>query len=546
MNNEGGTKQVIYGGPIITMNEKQPFIEAVGLEGEKIVAVGKLDDVKNQMGNDYIELNLDGNSLLPGFIDSHIHPIMYMFFQFNIELLNVKSLKELENILKEAVKNKKTDELTLCLSFKEEDFTDPKERVLPTRKLLDKICPNHPIFILRYDGHIGIANSKALEFVGIDKNTKVPEGGEIRVDNDGELTGIVSESARSMFLSKVSLPDPHDIQDYAINSFTTLAKKGLTTLHGILHLGFGGEAGDLGAAEIHLMKSVQERIPQSWYSMVYATKPMKIKRIKKPPLHEEKSDSKFTLGCYKAFLDGTFGGRTACMFEPFSDQPDKKGFLMEDEEKFYAKMKIAHDLGLQIAIHVIGDKGARICVDLYKRLLSESPREDHRHRMEHASMLTPDVLKDMKNLGIIASCQPPFINSEYTWLEKTLGKERCKYTYPMKSIIESGVILASGSDCPVEDPDVILGLHALVNRNGFVPEQCISMMEALKSYTINGAYAAFQEEVKGSIENGKLADFVILDKNPLEVSKDNIKDLKIVKTIIRGEVVYDGSKNKQN
>jgi predicted amidohydrolase YtcJ len=321
------------------------------------------------------------------------------------------------------------------------------------------------------------------------------------------------------------------------------AEKGLTSIHGILHLGKGGEAGDLKIDDITFIKSVQDKILQNCYFMVYALKPSELNKIKGPPLDEEKGDSKFKVGGYKIFLDGTFGSATACMWEAFSDQPDKIGFLMEEEEKIYEKMKNAHDLGYQIAIHVIGDKGARICVDLYKKLLSESPREDHRHRMEHASMLTSDVLKDMKELGIIASCQPLFITDEQDWLEKRLGKERCKYTYPMKSIIDAGIILASSSDCPVEDPDVILGLHALVTRNGFVPEECISMMEALKSYTINGAYAAFQEDVKGSIEKGKLADLVVLSENPLKVSNEDIKNIKVVKTIIRGKVVYNRSQN---
>jgi len=204
----------------------------------------------------------------------------------------------------------------------------------------------------------------------------------------------------------------------------------------------------------------------------------------------------------------------------------------------YEKMKVAHNDGFQIAIHVIGDKGNRICVDLYKKLLTEFPRDNHRHRIEHASMLTEDVIKDMKDYGIIASCQPPFINSEYTWLEKRIGKKRCEYTYPMKSIIDAGIVLVSGSDCPVEDPSVIMGLHALVDRNGFIPEQCITVEEALKTYTINAAYAAFEENIKGTIEEGKLADLVILDKNPLEVSKDKIKEIQVVETFIRGKSIY--------
>jgi predicted amidohydrolase YtcJ len=226
------------------------------------------------------------------------------------------------------------------------------------------------------------------------------------------------------------------------------------------------------------------------------------------------------------------------MFEPFSDAPNACGYCVVEEEEIYAKMKEAHNNGFQIGIHAIGDKGNRIAMNLYKRLLKEFPRDNHRHRIEHASMLTADVIQDMAKYKIIASCQPPFINSEFKWLTKRLGEDRCKYTYPMKSIIDNGVILASGSDCPIEDPNPILGLHALVTRNGFVPEECISIEDALKSYTINAAYAAFEENIKGSIEVGKLADLVILDKNPLKVPKEEIKNLQVLETIIRGKTVY--------
>ena len=215
-----------------------------------------------------------------------------------------------------------------------------------------------------------------------------------------------------------------------------------------------------------------------------------------------------------------------------------KGFSLVREESMFRRMKTLHKNGFQIGIHAIGDKGNRLLVDLYRRLLEEVPKENHRHRIEHGSLLTEDVIKDIKKLNLIVASQPPFINSEYTWLEKRLGKERCKYVYPFKSLIDAGIILSSGSDSPIEDPDIIQGLHALVTRNGFFPEQCITMEEALKTYTINGAYAAFEENIKGSIEVGKLADLVILDKNPLDVNKEDIKTIQVLETIIRGRVVY--------
>ena len=530
-------RKVFHGGPIITMNDNQPFVDAVGIEGEKIIAIGTLEEVKRKMGEDLNLIDLKGNTLIPGFIDSHMHPIIFLFFLINLDLSDAKSLKELKEILREDARKKGKGEFIFGRSLKEEQFDIP---VLPSKWDLDDVCPENPVFVLRYDSHIGIVNSNALELVDINTETKVPEGGEIRRNENGELTGIISENALDLVYSKITkylIPEPDVIQETAHKGFKLLAKKGITSIHGILQLGKSSEGGDLGFIEIPIFKSIQQKILQNWYGLITTEKPKKLLKIKRPPLDGGKEDSKFRLGSLKLFLDGTFGAKTACMWEPFSDAPDMCGFCVVDEDDIYEKMKSAHNNGFQISTHVIGDKGNRICVDLYKKLLEEFPRDNHRHRIEHASMLTDDVIKDMAKYGIIASCQPPFINSEYTWLEKRIGKERCKYTYPMKSIVDAGVVLISGSDAPIEDPSPILGLHALVNRNGFVPKQCITMEEALKTYTINAAYGAFEEKVKGSIEAGKLADLVILDKNPLEVSKDKIKGIQVVETIIRGKTI---------
>ncbi len=529
---------IFYGGPIITMNDKHPLVSAVGVEGERIVAVGTLEVVQQKINNVQNLIDLKGKSLLPGFIDCHMHPMSLVFFSINLDLFSVESLKQLQEILRETAKRKGKGEFILGLRLNEENFKNP---VLPSRWDLDDACPENPVFLLRYDSHIGVANSKALKLVEIDINTKISEGGEIRINEKGELTGIISENALTLVYSKIDkyvIPELKLFQESTEKAFKILAEKGITSIHGIIQFGKTRESGSLGPIETPLFRSVQEKIFQNWYGLIATDKPKKIIKIKQPPLDGGKEDSKFKVGCLKLFLDGTFGAKTACMWEPFSDAPDMCGFCVIDEDEIYEKMRDAHNNGLQIAIHVIGDKGNRVCVNLYKKLLDEFPRKDHRHRIEHASMLTDDVIEDMNRYEIIASCQPPFINSEYKWLEKRLGKERCKYTYPMKSIIEGGVVLISGSDAPIEDPNPILGLHALVNRNGFVPEQCISMKEALKTYTINAAYGAFEEKVKGSIEVGKLADFVILDRNPLEVPKDKIKDIQILETIIRGKTVY--------
>jgi len=528
-------RKIFYGGSIITMDDNQPIVNAVGIENDKIIAVGDIEDVKAFMAKKYDIVDLKGSTLLPGFTDSHMHPITFIFFLLNPDLSNITSIEELQTLLKEASKGKNTNELLIGFNLSEEKFKIP---ILPTRWDLDTACPEVPVFVLRYDGHIGIANSKALELAGIDEHTEVPEGGEIRRNYQGEYTGIITEKALELITSKISIPDTKLINDTAVKAFKILAEKGLTSIHGIVSIDKSGEFGEASAIEFSILKSIYDKILQNMYIMINTAKPKKLDRLRKLPLHGELSDTKFKIGVLKLFLDGSFGAKTACMYEPFTDAPNMCGFCVIGEDEIYERMKVAHNNGYQICIHAIGDKANRIAVDLYKKLLEEFPRNDHRHRIEHASILTSDVLEDMNKYGIIASCQPPFINSEFNWLEKRLGKERCKNTYPMRSILDNGVILISGSDCPIEDPSPILGLHALVTRNGFVPEECITMEEALKTYTIYPAYAAFQENIKGTIEVGKLADFVILDKNPLEVPKEEIKNIRVLETIIRGKTVF--------
>jgi predicted amidohydrolase YtcJ len=481
---------------------------------------------------------LDGKTLLPGFIDCHLHPVEKVFFLLHPDLSEVKNVDELTEILRRASVDKGVDDLILGFNFCEEIFDPP---TLPTRWDLDKASSDKPIFIVRYDGHIGVANSRALEVAGIDENTKPPDGGEIRKNDRGELTGVISEKARDLILSKISLPNAEEINVAAEKTFRLFASKGLTSLQGVLSADKSGEFGDTGAFELPIFKTIQDKILQNFYILLNTGKPEKLTSLKNPPLHDLKMDGKFKLGCLKLYFDGTLGAKTALMSEPFSDAPNMRGFCVISEKEIYERMKAAHINGFQIGIHTIGDKANKIVINLYKKLLNEYPRENHRHRIEHASILTKDVIEDMKEYGVIASCQPPFINSEHTWLEKRLGKERCKYTYPFKSIIEAGIVLVSGSDCPIEDSSPILGLHALVTRNGFIPEECISIEEALKTYTIKAAYSCFEENIKGSIEVGKLADLVILDKNPLEIPSDQIKNLQVLETIIRGKSVYKRS-----
>lgn len=487
------------------------------------------------MGQDCEYINLDGMTLLPGFIDCHLHPMGFVNHTLRPDVGTMKSLDELVEYLKVETIWFEEDEFIMAYNLNEERFD---KTILPNRWDLDKACPDHPLFILRYDGHIGIANSKALKIAEITEQTVIPEGGEIRKDKEGKLTGVITEKALNLIFSVIPVPSDNDIATAASHVSTYLAERGLTSFHGVINGDSRFKSDHRETDEMSLYQSTHYNILQDCNAYIetdYREKALDLGNI---ATENSNTGSKFKIGGLKLYLDGSFGAKTACMFEPFTDAPEECGFCVIEEEDIYDKMKIAHNKNFQIIIHAIGDKANRIAMDLYKRLLEEFPKDDHRHRIEHASMLTKDVITDMAKYGIVASCQPPFINSEYDWIAKRIGDERCKYTYPMKSLVDAGVVIASGSDCPVEDPHPIMGLHALVTRNLFVPEQCISVEEALKSYTINAAFAAFEENLKGSIEEGKFADLVILDKNPLETPKDKIRNINIVETIIKGNSVF--------
>lgn len=507
----------------------------MGISGDKIASVGTLDEVKQVMGEECNVINLNGTTLLPGFIDCHLHPVGFINHSLRPDVANMKSLNELQEYLKMETIWFKEDEFIMAYNLNEERFD---KKFLPSKWDLDIACPDHPLFILRYDGHIGIANSKALKLAEITEHTLVPEGGEIRKDKEGKLTGVISENALNLIFSVIPVPDDSEIATAASHFSTYLAERGLTSFHGVINGDIRFKSDHSDSDELSLYRATQMNISQDCSAYIETDYREKALEIGDLALQNSSSSSKFKIGGLKLYLDGSFGARTACMFEPFTDAPETCGFCVIEEEDIYDKMKIAHNKNFQIIIHAIGDKANRIAMDMYKKLLKEFPRNNHRHRIEHASILTKDVISDMAEYGIIASCQPPFINSEHDWLSKRIGDARCKYTYPMKSIVDAGVILASGSDCPVEDPNPIMGLHALVTRNSFIPEQCLSIEEALKSYTINAAYAAFEENIKGSIEVGKFADLVILDKNPLQISEDKIREITILETIVKGETVY--------
>jgi hypothetical protein len=430
----------------------------------------------------------------------------------------------------------------------EDLFTEPPERYFPTRRELDRACPGRPVLVLRHDGHICSVNSVVLAKIGVGKSnvssvSKSCGIGEIRVDPDGEPTGVFTEGATALPLDHVPLPPGERLESGGIAFSKELASLGITTCGGILQIGDEGIAGKAGAVEIPLMEQFIRKgiIEQDFVFYIVTSKPKQLLRVDRT-FKKLSTDSvdfpRFSVGGIKIYADGSFGARTAAMYEPFSDSADgASGFLVKDRETLAGLFRETHDLGYQVVIHAIGDKANRVVVDVFAGLLAGHPGP-HRHRIEHASTVDAGTLRDAAKLGIIFACQPAFIRSEQSWLEARLGKDRLARTYAFKTIIDAGIVLAGASDAPVESANVLTAMQACVTRHGIVPGESIPVVDALRMFTAGAAFALRQEQFKGSIVAGKLADLVFLSDDPRAVLPGSIGNLRILRTYHRGVLIF--------
>jgi predicted amidohydrolase YtcJ len=539
---------------ILTIDKGESIANAIAVFDGKILAVGTVERVRREIaafqGQEdldvqptVVEMDVGGACIVPGFIDTHIHPGLYIYFRTQLDLSGARDYRDLGRMLQREGEKRAPDEWILGSDVMEDLFDDPKERHFPTRVELDRASPTRPVVVLRHDGHICAVNSAALRAMGITKESaksmSLP-GGEIRVDANGEPTGVFTEAATTFPLERVPMPAMDRLKAAGELFSRELASFGITTFGGIVQLGAEGIAGQAGAVEMPLMEILMQEKTFSQDIVFYLVtgKPRQLKRADAKIRKLDGNRGQFVVGGIKLYADGSFGARTAAMFEPYSDSPSgETGFMVKDSDSLLAMFKETHELGYQVIIHAIGDKANRIVVELFEQLLASSNRP-HRHRIEHASALDASTIADAARLGLTFCCQPAFINSEYTWLEARLGAHRIKMAYPFKSIVDAGVMLAGASDAPVESANVLKGIQACVTRRGLVKEECIPVMGALRMFTINAARALGQEQVKGSIEPGKIADFVVLGQDPRNVRVEKLEAIPVLATYHHGEKIF--------
>ncbi|MBI3579602.1 MAG: amidohydrolase [Ignavibacteriales bacterium] len=525
---------VFMHGNIWTVDPAKPTAEAIAVFNGRILAIGSDDEIKKYIGTHTKVIDLKGKRALPGFIDNHTHFMSGGFQLQSVDLRYAKSETEFAKLIKERAEQYPGRWIT----GGDWDHDNWPGGNLPTKELIDKFTPNTPVFVNRYDGHMSLANSYVLKLAGITKDTPDPPGGAIVKDpKTGEPSGVLKDEAMSFVYKHILDASDAEMLDAARLALAEARKFGLTSIQDI------SSAQDVRIYQ--MLKSKGEltarffsRLPISQWQHLAGT-----------GMHVPFGDEWIRLGSLKAFADGSLGSSTALFFEPFTSDPSTKGLASDIViDGRLEKWALAADkAGLQLSIHSIGDSANSLMLDLFERIVKTNPSWDRRFRLEHAQHIAPKDFVRFAKLGVIASVQPYHAIDDGRWAEKRIGHERCKTTYPFKSFLEHGVKMCFGSDWTVAPLNPLLGIYAAVTRrttdganpNGWFPEQKITMQQAVEAYTINNAYAAFEEKEKGSLSVGKLADIVVLSDDIFSADPVKIEQVRVMMTVVGGKIVYE-------
>jgi len=512
------------------MDPALPHAQAVAISGNHIVRVGTDKDVKPLIGKKTRIVDLEQKTVIPGLIDAHVHPFGAGRALTVLDLKGLSKEQILEKVARKA-KEAKTGEWVEAEGWDQGYW---KEKEFPTRYELDAVAPDHPAALSRIDGHSGWYNSLALRLSNIDKNTKDPEGGRILRDARGEPTGILIDEAMALIERERSGEGLERKEAHIKLAMDQFRKWGVTGIH------------DAGADKDSLQ--VYEKLRQKGeltvrvYAMISAESDAFAEAMDQGP----RIDDFLTARSVKLLIDGALGSRGALLFEPYSDSPETSGLQMMKEEEAYSIIKKSLERGFQVSTHAIGDKALHVMLDLYQRALEENPVKNHRFRIEHASVIQKPDLPRFKEMNVIASMQPIFLGEYGRWAEDRIGPQRIKGVLVLRQLLDAGAIVAGGTDSPASDTgNPFVNFYAAVTRKSpyGVPQEWygqekVSREEALRMLTLDAAYAAFEEEVKGSIKTGKLADLVVLDRDIMKIDEEKILGTKVLMTILDGKTIY--------
>jgi predicted amidohydrolase YtcJ len=513
---------VILNANVVTLDSKQPVAEAIAIYDGKIVAVGSKKDILQYLGKKTKVIDAKDKTVVPGLVDCHVHMTSFGWSLQELNLRDVDSTKKVQQKLKKHAEKNPHSKWILGGRWDQEKFAGKR---YPTRWDLDSAVADKPVFLVRVCGHLGVANSKALQLAGITRETLV-DGGKIDLDEAAkEPNGILRENALELIWKAIPTPSLKELESACLSACRKAVEAGLTGVHWLVN----------SADEIRVIQRLDSKgkLPLR----VYLGVPAKfLDKLVSLGFLTGFGNDMLKIGFVKFFADGSLGARTAALKEPYSDNPKTKGMLLNTQKKLNKAVLKTHEAGLQLGIHAIGDEAIDSVLKAYTEALKQFPRKNHRHRIEHCSVVNPELVKRMKRLGLTVSVQPHFVVSDF-WVVDRVGKARARWVYPFKTFTRENSIVVAGSDCPVEPINPLLGMWAAVARKSFAEEK-LTVKEALKMYTSNAAYASFDEDKKGTIETGKLADFTVLSDNLFGISAEKIKNVSVKMTIVAGKVVY--------
>ena len=536
--------KLFINGEIYSMKKEGEKFESLGVKDGKITFLGTDEEGKNISSKELIDLK--GKMMIPGMADAHLHLYAYCQNLTFVDLSKVHNINEMINLMKEKVKNVKKGDWVKGVNF---DQSKWKENRFPTLEEMNSISKDNPVIIKRCCLHAVVANSRALEMAGIGKNYQAGSGGIVELDKNGMPNGILREQSTKVFDD--ILPDP--LKDIEVQKkimqdvLNDMSSKGITTIHT-----YAAKIWQYNE-DINIYKNFEKEGKLPLRVTVCIDELFEPEILTKEKLNNPYR--KVQLGAYKIFSDGSMGSRSAALKKPYSDDPQNSGFMLFTQEELNNKILTGYEHGLQPAIHAIGDRALDMTLAAIEHTLKTTKEkgmtdEEQKNRLPfriiHVQMIDDDLLERMKKLPLVLDIQPIFLCTDLHWIEDRIGKERLKGSFALKTMEKAGLIQTGGSDCPVETYEPLKGIYAAVTRQdmegypteGFLPEERLSVYEALCMYTKNVPYATGQESVLGTLEIGKFADLTVLEKNLFKIDKKEIKDIKVEQTYVAGNCVF--------
>jgi predicted amidohydrolase YtcJ len=515
--------------------------EAIALRGDRIQAVGKTVDINKLKGPQTQVIDLGGHFLMPGFNDAHLHLDDAGMTKLSIDLTGVRSLEDLRSQVLKKVEESKGADWILGSGW---DETLWPVKVVPTRWDLDEVSGGHPVFLVRIDGHIAVANTRALQLGSITLASRNPQGGQIDRNENGEPTGILRETARSAVLGVIPKPT-HQLRRQALElALADLAAHGVTSAQDYSPNWENFQIYEELEKEGKLTARISEWLPFD----------DPVEELDKKRNSHPQSDLMLHTGMLKGFMDGSLGSHTAAMLEPYADDPKNSGLPRYEAAKLNDLTKERVLAGFQIGFHAIGDQGVQMALDAFAgaekaareaHVKAPNGGDDFRLRIEHAQVTTPAQIAQFKTLKVIASMQPSHLLNDMRWAPDRLGPKRAATSYAWLAFLNKGVTLAFGTDYPIEPVTPVRGLYAAITRKSeagkqeYFPEQRLTMDQAIAAYTSGSAFAEFDEKEKGKLVPGMLADFVVMDRDPTASSPEKLLATKVLRTVVGGKTVYE-------